>query len=95
MSNWNRPEVILQIDELNRRRLVFQVLGRSHDIRLVLDSDVDEYRETKRHKWKAVRDKQWHRLDHRLSGMKRREVPQRAIDDALEQVRRSIKYVDE
>ena len=94
MSNWDMPEVIIQIDDLNRRRLVFFLLGYSCD--LVLDSDVDEYRETKRHKWKPVRDKQWHRLSHYgRSTMKRRKIPQRAIDDALAQVRLSIKYVDD
>lgn len=94
MSNWNRPEVIIHIDDLNRRILVFQVLGRSHDIRLVLDSDVDQYRKTKRHKWKVVHARQWHRLAHKPSRMKRREVPQLAIKNALEQVRRSIKYTE-
>ena len=88
--NWCNPQVIVNIDDLNRRRIGFYL----YENKLILDSDVDEFRETKRHKWKPVWDKQWHRLTHYRTTMDRRPVPQSAVDKALEQVRSKIRYID-
>ena len=86
---WCCPEVIISIDNLNRRHLGFFLRGRE----LILNFDVDEFRETRRHKWKPVRNKQWHRLGYGgQSTMDRRPVPQEAFDEALEQVRSAIRY---
>lgn len=89
--NWCYPEVIINIDALNRRRLGFYLHGRE----LILNSDVDEFRETKRHKWKPVRDKQWYRLGYGARAtMDYRPVPQAAADEAVEQVRSAIRYCE-
>ena len=89
--NWYHPEVIISIDDLNRRRIGFFLHGRE----LILNFDVDEFRETKRHKWKPVCNKQWYRLGYDARAtMDRRPVPQTAVDEAVEQVRSSIRYCE-
>ena len=78
--------VIISVLPLKRRVLGFYLL----DATLVLDYDADEERETTRHKFK--RFKWWSRLDGRNNTMERRDVPQAAINEALDNVRSQIKY---
>lgn len=83
------PEVIIQHDDLSRRFLRFYFI----DSEMVLDRDEDQSRQTKRHKWQ-VKEK-WSRLDGRNNTIERREVPQSAIEDALQQGRESLTYRDD
>lgn len=79
---------VITIDEspIRRRVLVFVML----DDFVVLDSDVDEERATKRHKFRWVRS--WLRLRNKHSTMERRGVPQHAIDAAMADIRSQIVY---
>ena len=89
--DWRYPVVIINIDDLNRRRIRFYLYNNE----LIVNSDVDEFRETKRHKWKPVRDKQWYRLGYGARAtMDYRPVPQAAADEAVEQVRSAIRYCE-
>lgn len=83
------PEIIIQHSDISRRVLRFRMLSAE----LVLDADVEQIRKTKRHKW--VAEKKWTRLSTRYSNtMLRRDVPQQAIDEAIQIVRDSITYAD-
>jgi hypothetical protein len=86
VMRFSSVEVIIAGSPLKRRVLGFYLL----DATLVLDYDADEERETTRHKFKRVR--WWSRLDGRNNTMERRDVPQAAINEALDNVRSQIKY---
>ena len=81
-------EVLVGGEPLKRRILKFDLI----DANMVLESDCDQERETTRHKFRTVRF--WSRLNRRDSTMQRRSIPQEAIENALQQMRKQIQYRD-
>ena len=79
-------QVIVDSLALYRRVLEFQLI----DASMVLDYDADEERPTTRHKFEVIR--LWERTDQRFNTMQRRDVPEHAIQQALEQFRQQIRY---
>ncbi len=83
---FSNVQVIVDPSALSRRVLEFRLF----DASMVLDYDADEERQTTRHKFKVVR--LWERIDQRFNTMQRRDVPEHAIQQALEQFRQQIRY---
>lgn len=86
---FSNSEIIINHDDLNRRKLVFTIIDRY----VLLDLDIDESRKSKRHKW--VVEKRWSRLGFRGNSMERRDVPVDVIDKAVDNIKQQITYVTE
>jgi hypothetical protein len=88
------PEVVVSDGDLSRQVFKFFLL----DADLVLDIYYHQTRASKRHKW-AI-EKEWDRLDWRrksrsnATGVEKPDVPESVIDQALDDIRNQITYVN-
>ena len=87
---FSRIDIIVDISETLRRVLEFTLI----DARLVLETDFDQERKTKRHAW-INSGYRWRRLGIRDNTGPRRPTPKEAVDLALDLARKQIHYRDE